>query len=340
MASPPSAAAPPPPALGGLRALMLLQLSTRAVSVLLAQFLVRIAPPAVFAAAHIHLDLLLSTLLFLAREGVRGALLRAPEDATAAEASAKSDGKSTAASAAQHVAQRERARQNVALLPLVLGAAMLLPAFPLYARLAPASLRELASFRSALALYLLGAALELLAEPLHTRALSRASDTGNGMALRVRAEGAAVLSRCAATAVTLYVAVRRLRIGEADAALLAFACGQAAYGGGTLGVYLVYFLRAWGPRQVAALFTPSRVPLSMPGVELASSQPAADSALLDKHAFALAATMTRQSFLKHLLTEADRIAVARLATLDNQGAYALAGNYGECACGVALSNPC
>ena len=43
---------------------------------------------------------------------------------------------------------------------------------------------------------------------------------------------------------------------------------------------------------------------------------------------ALAIANTRQSLIKHLLTEADRIAVGRISPLQDQGGYAFAMNYG------------
>lgn len=43
----------------------------------------------------------------------------------------------------------------------------------------------------------------------------------------------------------------------------------------------------------------------------------------------LAVANTRQSVVKHLLTEADRIAVGRISPLEDQGGYAVAMNYGE-----------
>lgn len=38
--------------------------------------------------------------------------------------------------------------------------------------------------------------------------------------------------------------------------------------------------------------------------------------------------MTSQSFVKHLLTEGDKFAVSMVSTLEDQGAYAIASNYG------------
>jgi oligosaccharide translocation protein RFT1 len=39
--------------------------------------------------------------------------------------------------------------------------------------------------------------------------------------------------------------------------------------------------------------------------------------------------MTCQSLVKHLLTEGDKLVVARLSPLQDQGGYAIAANYGS-----------
>lgn len=49
----------------------------------------------------------------------------------------------------------------------------------------------------------------------------------------------------------------------------------------------------------------------------------------DPSSTSLAIANTRQSVVKHLLTEADRIAVGRISPLREQGGYAIAMNYGE-----------
>lgn len=113
-------------------------------------------------------------------------------------------------------------------------------------------------------------------------------------------------------------------------ALLAFGVGQAAYGAAVLATYTSAFVRSWGVGGTIALLVPLRAPLEKPGkVATQPADAAKQVALLDDHALGLAGAMVRQSFVKHLLTEADKLAVGRLGTLDEQGAYALAGNYGE-----------
>jgi oligosaccharide translocation protein RFT1 len=48
----------------------------------------------------------------------------------------------------------------------------------------------------------------------------------------------------------------------------------------------------------------------------------------DQEIFGLAMANTRQSVIKHILTEGDRIVVGRISPLGDQGGYAVAINYG------------
>ena len=87
--------------------LVLLQLFSRLFTFALNQALVRLVSPQVFGTAAIQFELLLSTILFLSREGVRNALLRAP--------SATVSGKDDDGGAGALVT-------NISLLPVLLGA--------------------------------------------------------------------------------------------------------------------------------------------------------------------------------------------------------------------------
>lgn len=48
----------------------------------------------------------------------------------------------------------------------------------------------------------------------------------------------------------------------------------------------------------------------------------------DPSTVSLAVANTRQSLIKHVLTEGDRITVSRISPLEDQGGYAVAMNYG------------
>ena len=62
----------------------------------------------------------------------------------------------------------------------------------------------------------------------------------------------------------------------------------------------------------------------------------APSSWLDARLSKLALMFTAQSFVKHLLTEGDKIVLSFAASLYDQGVYALAQNYGSLVARLAL----
>ena len=207
-------------ALASASSLLLLQLFSRVFTFVLNQALVRYVSPQVFGTAAIQFELLLSTILFLSREGVRNALLRSPEaKATKGEA---------------------RLVTNISVLPSVLGipAAILITLF--YLASTSASTAAQPHFRLSVVIYAAAASLELLSEPLYIRAQNELR-----FDLRVRAEGFAVVMKTS-------VAFAVLVIGDAEWALVAFATGQAAYGLAVLATYVFAYgggVALW-PRRV------------------------------------------------------------------------------------------
>ncbi|KIO23777.1 hypothetical protein M407DRAFT_26776 [Tulasnella calospora MUT 4182] len=274
-------------ALGIASSLMLLQLLSRGVTFALNQALARLASPAVFGTASIQFELLSSTILFLSREGVRNALLRAKSD----------PGDKTQDNGNMHPSI-----ENISLLPPLLGVPVALFSALLYLYLTPPATLSQPYFTQSVAIYALAAVLVLISEPLYIRAQN---DLQFG--IRVRAEGSAVILKAV-------VSVAIIVWGGEEKALLAFALGQAAYGFCTLVVFWLAYptqLKLW-PSKIAETvhgnvreyyFEPKLLRLSM--------------------------AMTSQSFIKHLLTEGDKFAVSMISTLEDQGAYAIASNYGS-----------
>ena len=179
--------------------LVLLQLFSRAFTFGLNQALVRLATPQTFGTAAIQFELLLSTILFLSREGVRNALLRS---------SVKSQKKDS------NVALTE----NISLIPVFLGVPISGLAALVYVQSASTTTTSQPHFHLSVAVYALAAVLELLSEPLYVRAQNELR-----LNVRVRAEGAAVVSKAVVTFLVLAFA-------SGEWALVAFAVGQAAYG--------------------------------------------------------------------------------------------------------------
>lgn len=300
--------------MAGAGLLMLLQASSRLVTLLMAHIQVRLAAAEAFGAAHIHLELLLGTILMFSREGVRNALVR---QAPRAERKASSKEESQDAGEA-----REQAIANVALLPIPAGIITALVLVLVYARhLAPVSLVAHPHFGSACAAFAAGAVLEVLAEPLFTHSLRRVR-----LGPRVAAEGLGVIAKSASTLGMMLWLQRQANSNNNTAreSILPFAIGQLCYGSAFLGVFFAHSIRELGAATTIRTYLPHR-PRSASAKGNAGTVP---EPWLDQTSVRLSLSMTRQNIVKHLLGEGDKFAVARLASLSEQGAYALASNYG------------
>lgn len=126
--------------------LMALQLLSRVFTFALNQALFRLASPSAFGAAAIQFELILSTILFLSREGVRNAVLRVTKNPTSDSAIK---------------------RMNLSFLPSLVGIPLAICTCFLYIRYAGQEILQQPHFRSAIVLYGLSALVELWSEPLY-----------------------------------------------------------------------------------------------------------------------------------------------------------------------------
>ncbi|KAJ3772885.1 Rft protein-domain-containing protein [Lentinula raphanica] len=204
-------------AMSTLTSLMGLQLFTRLFTFVLNQALSRLASPVAYGIAAIQFELMLSTILFLSREGVRAALLRVK---TGSDASVGSSDQKQGADAAM----------NVRFVPIIIGVPFAFATSSLYVAFAGTEILSQAHFRSAVAVYVAAAVMELLAEPMHNMAMVNLKTH-----LRVRAEGVAITAK---TLTTFFVLVYDASRGHGDLALLAFAFGQLSYGASLFFMYL------------------------------------------------------------------------------------------------------
>jgi oligosaccharide translocation protein RFT1 len=195
--------------------LIALQVLSRVATFSLNQVLLRLASPKVFGTAAIQLDLLLSTVLFISREGVRNALLRTPPESSSSPKVA-----------------------NVSTLPVLLGAPLAFFITVGYRAIASDVTRAQPHFDLAVFLYAAASLVDLLSEPLHNRA-----QTQMRFDLRVKAEGTAIISRSVFTVAALSIA------GE-QWSLVAFAAGQLAYALTVFGSYVKSFLGEPGAIQI------------------------------------------------------------------------------------------
>ncbi|CAO1626003.1 unnamed protein product [Jaminaea pallidilutea] len=269
-----------------------LQMGTRLFTFVLNQALVRLSDPSVYGAAHIHLELLLGIVLFLSREGIRAASLRQQSPSSTAAKASRSTGSD----------------DNLALIPIPVGVALAAIALPLFTRSSP-ELTDRPYFAEVMRLYLVSALLELLSEPIYLHALS--PQGGRNIALRVKAEGMAAIAKGAVTLAAIATLQR-------DQALLAFGLGQFAYGAVILITFVGSYVARLGLSATKDLYIPRRSAAIRQKAGASSSQASTSQ---------LALSLSIQSIFKHLLTEADKLAVSRLASLEDQGGYALGTNY-------------
>ena len=204
--------------LTSVSSLVFLQISSRAFTFVLNQALVRLATPQTFGTATVQFELLLSTILFLSREGVRTALLRQQKSAPSSSSSSPPP----------------NLVRNISLLPAYVGVPIAVALAALYSTTSAPAVRTQSHFHLSVSVYALAAAVELAAEPLYIRAQNELR-----MDVRVRAEGAAVFLKTLATFFGLAFA-------SAEWALVAFAAGQAAYALATFAVFWNFCGRSTG----------------------------------------------------------------------------------------------
>lgn len=163
---------------------------------------------------------------------------------------------------------------------------------------------EMPYYRVAVLCYGFASFVELLVEPLFILALNNLY-----FQLRVMVEGLAVILRCLVTfSLTLYFA------GNDKLGILAFAIAQVVYGLVIMIGYAGFFV--YKERSIQRLI-PHKI------VEQERKY------WFDQTLLYLGITMTKQSLLKHVLTEGDKMLISILSSKEDRGVYAFVVNYGE-----------
>ncbi|RKP34470.1 Rft protein-domain-containing protein [Dimargaris cristalligena] len=276
--------------LTGASYLVVLQLFSRLLTFILNQALLRFTDPRTLGVVSIQLELLLSTILFLSREGVRGTLLRG-------------------------IGNRQVAL-NLSFVPVLAGLGLTLVVCGYYTGWADPALHRLPGFTTAISLYGLAACLELVTEPL-----LMLSQVHLMYRFRVGLEGLAAVARCLVTCAVTINGYYRTKPGDNNPyGITAFAVAQ-----------LVYSLRAIALSDLSAADLaqlPSLDQIMPRPIETDPAQPLVNR-YLSPPVRTLALTLTKQSLLKHFLTEGDKLAIAWLCDSTMQGVYAFVGNYGS-----------
>ena len=287
----------------GATFLILLQIGSRALTFGVNQFILRYLSPEVLGGA-VQLELYSITVLYFARESLRVALQRQQDGVQAAI--------------------------NLAYLASLLGAPLAFILAFLYLR---SDLPNIAYFPDAIKTYAVATVIELLAEPGFAAASQR-------MLYRVRAsaEGFAALARTAATCGSVILAHR----AGTDVGVMPFANGQFAFSMGLLASYL-YLLQSEGfkegfsllPRKMKDRCVEDLVDIlthmyyeSHAKILFYRRETQYIFSYFSRPLCNLTFSLMLQSGLKYLLTQGDSILLTTFASLSDQGAYALASNYG------------
>ncbi|EXJ64507.1 hypothetical protein A1O7_00843 [Cladophialophora yegresii CBS 114405] len=297
----------------GTLLLILVQVASRGLTFIGNQFLLRFLSPSLLGIA-VQLELVSVTCLYFARESLRVALQRQPPSlspATQKESTSTTTGdKGTAA--------RRRETQtvvNLSYLAVLLGFAISSIFGYFYLRGVAHEALQSPYFGPSFQIYATATIIELLAEPAFVVIQQRGL-----FQERARAETSAAMARCfAACAIALFGHRRGV-----DPSILPFAAGQAAYAATLLGLYLLPVLRLSKVENFHLV--PAAVVRSGSSMSTASAQ--YHFGLFHKEILSLATTMYMQSVFKLLLTQGDALIMSFLSSLADQGAFALASNYG------------
>ncbi|KAF1809005.1 Rft-1-domain-containing protein [Eremomyces bilateralis CBS 781.70] len=263
----------------GATVLVLLQVSSRALTFILNQTLLRIISPELLAVAT-QLELYSISVLYFSRESVRVAVQRQPDDV-------------------QTVV-------NLSYISLALGPVFALVLGTLYLRSANYPVLYV---RESLIIYGFACLVELLSEPGFVAAQQKLL-----YGIRGSVESFATIVKCLIICgLAFWAHINGLNYG-----VLPFAYGQLAF---ATTLFLGYTVR------VSRLAAKQNFSLILRKIRPQPSEIHYFNAF-SRSLCSLVFSLSLQSSVKYILTQGDSLIMANLTTLHDQGAYALAANYG------------
>ncbi|KAJ9641736.1 uncharacterized protein PV06_03760 [Exophiala oligosperma] len=292
--------------------LIMIQVASRALTFIGNQFLLRFLSPSLLGIS-VQVELVSVTSLYFARESLRVALQRQPATTSFSNTTTTTNGQAQGGRATQTVV-------NLAYLAVLLGFIISTAFGYSYLRGAPSEVLDSPYFIISFQVYAFATLTELLAEPAFVVIQQKAL-----YADRARAETLAATARCLAACITAVVAH-----GEQLApSILPFAAGQSAYAFVLLALYFLPVIRI--SRSEKFSLAPRKIVETSSGGPTRPGNEGVDryyARRFHKAILGLAATMYMQSIFKLLLTQGDTLIMSFLSSLADQGAFALASNYG------------
>ncbi|MBW0464372.1 hypothetical protein O181_004087 [Austropuccinia psidii MF-1] len=265
-----------------------LQLFSRLLTFTLNQSLLRLASPEALGTSSIQLEVLINTVLFFSREGIRGALSRLQHefsqvsDALIVTEPRQFDGTRSLLKRGQQII-------NACFLPIPIGLTISTISFLAYCSSVDVTISHQPHFRTAILFYYL-------------------------------ATLPATVFRTVATLTVILFGY----YNNYDWALLGFSVGQLAYASSLLvgfwGIPLATCLDASSTVNLSfgAVSQSQNHPVGAYSI----------SPWIDSSDLSLCYALTRQSIVKQFLSEGDKMIIARICPIAHQGGYALAMNYG------------
>ncbi|KAL8741067.1 MAG: hypothetical protein Q9190_006284, partial [Brigantiaea leucoxantha] len=289
----------------GATYLILLQVGSRALTFVVNQILLRFLSPNLLGIST-QLELYSVSVLYFARESLRVTLQRQSNDGRYSGNSGTSKNKKVAESYEQSKKIQEVV--NLAYLAVVLGVPLACVFGYLYARSADVAVLLTPYIHETLGMYCISTILELLNEPQFA-----VSQQQMLYGTRASAESLAAFSRCIVTcASAIWASKTNVNLGA-----LPFAIGQLTY---AIILGLVYASKIL-PLTTQRSFSLLPRPISN------SPSPLLLSRFSLTH-LTLVTNLYAQSVFKQILTTGDSLLIATLTSLESQGAYTLATNYG------------
>jgi hypothetical protein len=279
----------------GAAYLILTQVASRALTFIGNQVLLRYLSPYLLGTA-VQLEVLSVTVLYSARESLRVALQRRPQSTRDV---------SVTKSGPEH-GRQSQSTVNLSYAAVVLGVIIGLILGPWYLRLASLEVLNGPCFRNVFLIYCAATAIELSAETCFLLIQQHSL-----FATRAGAETLAAISRCTMACFTAYY----LNSTGYPPSVLPSAVGQLNY---AIVLFILYLLPAI---SLARIHSFSLLPTTIPSPSYLLS-------IFHIPTLQLASTMYLQSIFKLLLTEGDSLILAAFSSLTDQGAFALAANYG------------
>ncbi|EPS31277.1 hypothetical protein PDE_06232 [Penicillium oxalicum 114-2] len=295
----------------GTTFLILIQLSSRVFTFASNQLVLRAMSPIILGIAA-QLELFQVTILYFSRESIRMAIQRQPLQPVSTFSSASSseaDKKEDPETAKNYLEIASQSVVNLSYLSLCLGLPLTILVTSLYQYFAPVQAAMTPFFYSSVVLTGLASLLELSIEPFFAVIQQRM-----WYEKRAAVEMPAAFLRSLVTCLSFGFASRRNQAVGA----LPFALGHLSYSLALVCGYCWTMLGGAGDRNFTYLL--ARIKSSSSSDYFAGRFP--------RPLMSIAASVFLQSVVKHLLTQGDAMMLAALSTLEDQGIYSLAANYG------------